>query len=217
MDIIIVSSNKDDIGVFRNTSTSGSISFSPLVAFDVGDNPFHMNVADIDGDGMLDVATVNYNDDNISILVNTAQPGIINANTFAPEINFLTGPGPGGIAFGDLNRDMKTEMLCTSWSDQNISIFENECIPGPNAGGDAAISICSDDPPVILGDVLLGIPDTGGTWVDNDATGAVIGGTFNTSLVSPGTYTFTYAVADTSRNLYRFVHCRDHYYSNTTY
>lgn len=42
---------------------------------------------------------------------------------------------------------------------------------------------------------LTGTPQAGGNWSDDDATGALNGGTFTPGGVPPGTYDFTYTVS----------------------
>lgn len=57
----------------------------------------------------------------------------------------------------------------------------------PNAGSDAILAICSNDPPVDLFNALLGDPQTGGTWSGPSATT----GLYIPASMEPGTYVYT--------------------------
>lgn len=79
--------------------------------------------------------------------------------------------------------------------------------PALNAGDDVAITACSGEL-LVLFNVLTGAPQPGGSWLDVDGSGALVGGgVFNTGTVSAGTtWRFDYVLpasslceADTAR------------------
>ncbi|MBU0487486.1 MAG: VCBS repeat-containing protein [Bacteroidetes bacterium] len=72
-------------------------------------------------------------------------------------------------------------------------------IPPANAGSDSIATVCSNIEPVIaLSDFLSADHQPGGTWLDNDLTGAIYGDNFVTAMVTPGNYYhFTYLVENT--------------------
>ncbi len=67
----------------------------------------------------------------------------------------------------------------------------------PIAGLDGTLNVCETATAVDVSTGLGGTPDAGGTWNDDDATGALTGSIFDASAVGPGTYMFTYTVAAT--------------------
>lgn len=71
-------------------------------------------------------------------------------------------------------------------------------VPGANAGTSDTVTVCSTDMMVNLAG-FLGVYDTGGTWVDDDATGALTDSIFDASAVAAGAaYNFTYIVGGVS-------------------
>jgi len=62
----------------------------------------------------------------------------------------------------------------------------------PNSGADGALTVCDDNFALDLSTGLDGTQDAGGTWNDDDATGAMLFGFLNTTLTGAGTFNFTY-------------------------
>ena len=59
-------------------------------------------MGDLNGDGKLDLAVLNVNSNNVSVLLNTTAPGAA-APSFAAKEDFDTGGIPRSITVGDLN------------------------------------------------------------------------------------------------------------------
>ncbi len=110
------------VSVFLNTSTSGSVSFAPKVDFTVGSGVIDLKMGDINGDGKLDLATVNYGSGTISILKNTSSIGAI---SFATKVDFVTGTSPRSISLADFDGDGKLDMTVANSSASSISTFKN--------------------------------------------------------------------------------------------
>ncbi|MCB0794126.1 MAG: hypothetical protein KDB88_05270, partial [Flavobacteriales bacterium] len=68
-------------------------------------------------------------------------------------------------------------------------------IAAPNAGADGGLTVCLDDPNVVLFQGLMGSPQAGGTWLDVDGTGQLTNGVLNGTGLSEDEYRFTYVVA----------------------
>jgi hypothetical protein len=60
-------------------------------------------------------------------------------------------------------------------------------VTGPNAGGDGTVTSCNTKD-IILIQELTGSVELGGTWVDNDGTGALVNGVFESFGTAAGTY-----------------------------
>ena len=76
----------------------------------------------------------------------------------------------------------------------DVTITVNDA---PDAGSNGAIPVCQGNNNVDLFSALLGTPDAGGTWLDDDATGFLTGGIFDASTIATGTYSFTYVMVGT--------------------
>lgn len=65
-------------------------------------------VADFNGDHIPDIATVNGDTNTVSVLINNGD------GTFRPHLDFATGPGPGGLAAVDWNKDGKMDLVVSN-------------------------------------------------------------------------------------------------------
>ena len=103
-------------------SASNAFSFDPLfdtrIDYGVGEGPYSVCAADLDGDGDSDLAVANYCSDNVSILLNTTTIivytcGDANADeavnvgdaVFLINYAFKGGPAPDPLMAGDASCD----------------------------------------------------------------------------------------------------------------
>jgi gliding motility-associated-like protein len=68
-------------------------------------------------------------------------------------------------------------------------------LPLPNAGQDAATTLCNSASIIDVSSYLTSPHDVGGTWTDMSGTGQLSGTSFNTANIAPGIYHFKYSVA----------------------
>lgn len=117
------------VSVYRNTSTSGNISFDPKSDFPTGTQPYHIAIGDLDGDGSPDLLTGNANAGTVSVLRNSSAAGTI---AFDAKVDLPTGTTPYGIAIGDLNGDGKPDIAESNYSvsPSMISVLKNLSTPG---------------------------------------------------------------------------------------
>ena len=124
-EIIVASSGDNVLSTYTNNSTIGNLNFSPKVDWSVpaGSYPFRVAVADLDGDGKLDIAAANGNTNLVSVFRNTSATG--GAVSFAAHVDFATGNYPQGLAIGDLDGDGKQDLVVANNNDNTVSLLLN--------------------------------------------------------------------------------------------
>jgi hypothetical protein len=110
---------------------SGILGFAPKVDFSTGFNPQSVSIGDFNGDGKLDLATANFNDNTASILLNTTATGATTP-TFATNVDFTTGSNPYSVSIGDFNGDGKPDLATANsgGASNNASILLNTTANG---------------------------------------------------------------------------------------
>lgn len=114
------------VSVLRNTSRSGAITataFAPAVQFTTGEAPVSIAIADLDGDGKIDLVVPNFGANTISIFKNTSTTGAIDANSFAAKVDFTTRYEPRNVAISDLDGDGKPDLAVVNVD--GVSVFRN--------------------------------------------------------------------------------------------
>jgi hypothetical protein len=122
------------VSILQNTGLAGSLttnSFAAHVDLPAGAGAFDVAVGDLDGDGRPDLAVVNEEGSSVSIYRNLMTgPGVINTNSFAPQIQIPAPDNPLTIAIGDVDGDGKPDLVIGSWGGQSISVYRNLASPG---------------------------------------------------------------------------------------
>lgn len=174
-------------------------SFATAVQYGVGNDPWGIAVADVNGDGRPDIVVANTNSFDVSILVQSAsQPG-----TFLAALNVPMAAGtiPQGVAIGDLNGDGRADIAVAVYGTINGAVVLLQS-PGPTLafGGSRTLTTSGGATAVAIGDLDRdGRPDLA---VSHGGGAAVFlqsatSGVFNAPLAIPaGIQPFSVAIAD---------------------
>src|SRR5258706_1305 len=128
-DISTANKDKKTISVFKNTSTIGGGSFAQKVDF-TADYAGRIAIGDLDGDGKPDLTVTNYPSATVSVLRNTTTQGVIDARSFAPNVNFAIVHSGSGLAIGDLDGDGQPDLAVVGRS-HRVKVFKNTSVPVP--------------------------------------------------------------------------------------
>jgi hypothetical protein len=79
--------------------SQAQVSFASALGFPTGLTPVAVAVADLNGDGKLDLATANQGASTISVLLGSG------TGSFGPKADFPTGLTPVAVAVADLDGD----------------------------------------------------------------------------------------------------------------
>jgi hypothetical protein len=116
IDAVMASGPHQAVGILRNTGTGefGSPSMTP-----VGFNslPFDVEIADLDDDGRVDIATVGFNGDTLFVLRGNGD------GTFTSHSSFPVGDGPSHLAVGDFDEDGSLDLLVANSLGDSLSLL----------------------------------------------------------------------------------------------
>lgn len=128
-DIVITNTADQFLFVFKNISTLGTISFetTPII-LEVNSSETGLtglDVADINGDGLPEIVTAQFQTSNFYYFKNQSIPGNIafsTSNTVPVTGNFVN------LKIGDLNEDNRNDVALTNRSQNRVTVVLNESI-----------------------------------------------------------------------------------------
>ena len=130
-DIVVANASDATVSVLVNTTTPGAttLSFAAQQTFAVGSLPLSVAIGDLNGDGRPDLVVANYDDNDVSVLLNTTAPGATTLS-FAAQQAFAVGSNPRSVAIGDLNGDGIPDLVVANRSSNTVSVLLNTTTPG---------------------------------------------------------------------------------------
>jgi hypothetical protein len=104
----------------------GDGTFGAHVDYATGTNAYSVAIADLNGDGKLDLAVSNYDPSpsRVSVLLGDGH------GAFGAHADFTVGLGTKGIASGDLNGDGKRDLVAANYTSSNISVLIGDGLGG---------------------------------------------------------------------------------------
>jgi hypothetical protein len=160
-DLITANDGTDTVSVLINTGSGFAPKVRWPVDLDAGvvSEPVHVACCDVNGDGRIDLITVNHTSDDISVLLNTG------GTNYGAPVKYSVGEAPLGIECIDLNGDARPDVLTNGFTADSVSVLINNGVGGflahvPYATGDApiAMALCDMDgdakPDVVTANLL---------------------------------------------------------------
>jgi len=131
-DLAVVNANDFTVTVFRNTSTTGVISFGDSLTYNIRPSaPKGVVITDIDGDGKPDVAVLNSTPQYVSGTNYYSVIGYKNTSanggkiSLQPGVNFTAGNGIDGIVMADITGDGLPDIVTSNQNDNTFSVMPN--------------------------------------------------------------------------------------------
>ena len=130
-DVVVANVYDGSIWIYRNISTNGALtagSFASPVIFAIGggtDSQDGLALADLDGDGRLDIVTVNRNLNLVSIFQNFSSPGSLTTNSFGARVDIPLAGIPSGVAVMDLDGDGRPDIVTANQGSNTVSVLRN--------------------------------------------------------------------------------------------
>ncbi|HEV2382043.1 MAG TPA: choice-of-anchor D domain-containing protein [Terriglobia bacterium] len=121
LDLATVNAGENTSGDPVNTVSillgNGDGTFQPHVDYATGGLPVDLVTGDFNGDGFLDLATVNEDGQSVSILLGKGD------GTFQAHVDYDVGALPMGLVAADFNGDGTLDFAVVNYQSQNISIL----------------------------------------------------------------------------------------------
>ena len=130
-DVVVANVYDGSIGIYRNISTNGVLStnsFAPPVILTIGggnDSTWGLALADLTGDGRLDIVVANRNFNMVSIFQNFCTPGNITTNSFGIRVDLPVAGVPFSVAVADLDGDGKPDIITVASASNVVSVLKN--------------------------------------------------------------------------------------------
>mmetsp|Transcript_33216 Transcript_33216/g.67012 ORF Transcript_33216/g.67012 Transcript_33216/m.67012 type:complete len:400 (+) Transcript_33216:115-1314(+) len=124
-DLAVANTRADSVTILLNgVDGAAPGTFTATATYSVGNGPHSIRLADVDGNGNLDLATANENSSSISLLLGQGD------GTFLPTTQLGTGPVPKGVAIADVNGDGCLDLLTANtahWK-RNFERIDRWCV-----------------------------------------------------------------------------------------
>ena len=105
------------LGPIAPAASGPPLSFARAALYGAGSDAQALALGDVNGDGRLDLATVEFNASDVVVLLNTGR------GRFDRGGAFKTGEFPGNVAIGDLNADGLGDLVTTGGFGTNVSVL----------------------------------------------------------------------------------------------
>ncbi len=183
-EIVVGNYTSHNVTVFENTSSLGSLSFTPNL-YSIAGTPYSMGLGDFDGDGKVDVVFGEYTSDKIEILHNNHSGLHLSSTSFQVGNTYLMAAGaePHGLIVGDIDGDKKPDVVVANFAGNTISTFKNTSTPQINPIAGTTDSVC------VSSSITLHSPHCAGStgyWSTTQGHASVASGLSDTTGIVTG-------------------------------
>ncbi len=145
-ELVAVNYNDNTISIYKNTSTGAAIttgSFTILAGtYNTGSGPSNVKLADVDGDGLLDIIVACKTSSLISVLRNSTSGGSLSIATKVDfSTNSSTGQGPIVLVVNDFDGDGKPDVAAAAQTSGTFSVLRNTSSVGAITSGSFATGV----------------------------------------------------------------------------
>jgi T5SS/PEP-CTERM-associated repeat protein len=165
-DLIACNQGDHSLSVFiqqpRDPKNPNVVVFNDALTLAVGEDPIDFTLADLDGDGRIDIATVNALSNSVSILLNRSDSK--GEAAFAPAVTLPTGALPASIVHGDLDDDGDLDLAFTAHattdpsSPRVVKILRNDRENGVLILSPAEDLLVDGSPEIVLAESMDDLP-----------------------------------------------------------
>ncbi len=126
-EVVCTNYGSNSISLYSNTSSSG-ISFGGQIVLTVSPYQYTQGLAmnDYDGDGKIDIGVTFAGSPAMLVAKNIYTSGAITSLSFSSFTAFTTNNGPVGLIAGDLDNDLRPDIVSGNYTAQNVSILKNK-------------------------------------------------------------------------------------------
>jgi len=127
LDLAVSAKSPKQIFVIRNASLSGTLAFVHDQTLSTGEFPNALALADLDGDGGLDILAPIGNENSLAVYRNQSSLGSV---SFSGATSFTAGTQPGGVVAGLVDGDASLDVIVSNVFADTVSLFLNSSSPG---------------------------------------------------------------------------------------
>ena len=124
-EVVVVNSSDDEISIYLNNSTAGTINLSttPTIINSGATTGNDLVIEDFNGDGKHDIAVTQFASSDVQVLPNNSTPGLLNFNLPTVKVTYMG--SLYSIAAGDINEDGKIDLVVTDPFTNKVAIILN--------------------------------------------------------------------------------------------
>jgi len=140
-DVVVANYGQPKLAIFRNTSTTGSVSFAAPSAYQaIPTYCTGMVISDCNGDGKPEIVLASAGSSKVSLFQNTSTPGTISVSSTRKDLSLPAGSVPTDVIVSDLDGDGKPDLASVNSNVNTVSVWLNT----GTAGGALSFSTNSD-------------------------------------------------------------------------